>query len=88
MYDILQANTFQGILVTDGEQSYALFTYNCDMMEWSGNATVGFNAAGKFFHSHFLSGTHSITNIACINSPQSSWSNIIYQLSKFRPYFY
>ena len=75
-------NTYQGILITNGEQSYAVFTYQCGLMAWSGGATVGFTSAGEFYQNHRLSGTPSITNIACLNPLDSEWTNIVYQLSK------
>jgi len=54
-------------------------------MEWSGGAVVGFTSAGKFYQNYNLSGTPSVKNIACLNSPESEWTNIIYQLSKHMP---
>ena len=51
-------------------------------MGWSGNATIGFSAAGNFYQNHYLSGTLDAKSIACLNSTISMRSNIIYQLSK------
>ena len=39
---LLQANTFQAVIATDGQRTYALFIY-ADI-EWGNSATVGFNA--------------------------------------------
>ena len=78
----LQTNTYQGVVVTNGQQSYALFLYQCDQMGWSGNATIGFSAAGSFYQNHFLSGTPNAKGVACINSASNTRSNIVYQLSK------
>lgn len=75
-----QTNTYQGIVATDGQQSYALFTYRCDLMLWSGNATIGFNTDGSFYQNHILSGTSDAKDIACLNSPLSMWSNVLFQL--------
>ena len=80
-YIIIQTNTYQGILITNGQQSYALFTYQCGQLGWSGGATIGFSAAGNFYQNHCLSGINA-RNIACLNSPGSTWTNVIYQLSK------
>ena len=77
----MQTNTYEGIIITNGQQSYAVFTYKCGQLEWSGGATIGFNAAGNFYQNHHLSGTYA-KNIACLNTPVTSWTNIIYQLSK------
>lgn len=74
-----QTNTYEGIVITNGQQSYALFTYQCGRMEWSGGATIGFNAAGNFYRNHHFSGANA-RNIACIKTPVT---NLIYQLSKF-----
>lgn len=59
-----------------------MFTYQCGLLEWSGDATVGFTSSGRFYQNHYLSGTPSVRNIACLNSPRSVWSNLVYQLSK------
>lgn len=52
-------------------------------MGWSGGATVGFSAAGRFYHQHKLSGSKHARSIACQNTPRSEWTNIIYQLSEY-----
>ena len=39
---LLQANTFQAVIATDGQRTYALFIYGD--IEWGNRATVGFNA--------------------------------------------
>ena len=78
----MQNNTFQGILITNGFQSYAIFIYRCGLMGWSGNATIGFKAAGDYYENHNLSG-NSARLIACSNIPfNSSWTNVVYKLGK------
>ena len=77
---IPQTNTFQGILITNGFQSYTVFTYRCTLLQWSGDATIGFRAAGEFFENYAISGNAS--SVGCENADSSSWTNIIYQLSK------
>ena len=49
-------------------------------MTWSGGATIGFNTDGSLYHNHYLSGSEDAKNIACLNSPQNAWSNVIYPL--------
>ena len=50
-------------------------------MGWSGNATIGFKAAGNYYENHIFSG-NSARLIACLNSSSDySWSNIIYPLT-------
>ena len=39
---MLQANTFQAVIATDGQRTYALFIYGD--IEWGNRATIGFNA--------------------------------------------
>ena len=78
----LQTNTFQAVVITSGVESYALFTYQCGSMEWSGGATIGFNTDDTFFMNHRLSGTARANEIACLNSPTTIWSNVVYQLTQ------
>lgn len=52
-------------------------------MGWSGNAVIGFKAAGDVYENSIFSGNDARL-IACLNSnSNSSWSNVIYSLSKF-----
>ena len=77
----MQTNTFQGIVVTNGFQSFAVFTYRCGSMQWSGDAMVGFKAISRLSRIHQLSGANA-SSIACQNSPRNVWSNVVYQLRK------
>lgn len=85
---LLQANTYQAIVITDGTQSYALYTYNCRMMQWSGvftHAVVGYNAFGRDFANHPLSGSADITDIACENEERNTdWSNQLFRIGDSR----
>ena len=74
-----QGNTFQAILVTDGLKSFAVYTYRCGYLQWSGPATVGLNTPADIRFNHPLSGTPSLDGIACIHV-ESEWNNIIYEL--------
>ncbi len=78
----MQTNTFQAVVITSGVESYALFTYQCGSMEWSGGATIGFNTNDTYmyFATHRLSGTFAVNEIACLNSPTTVWSNVLYQI--------
>ena len=67
--------------MTNGFQSYALFTYECGKLQWSGNADIGFKANSRLFDIRTMSGS-TANSIACVNSPDSIWSNLIYQLRK------
>ena len=74
-------NTFQAILVTDETYSYAVFIYKCGLMEWDAGATNGYTSNGDLFDNH----DPSSRDVACVNSPDSDWSNILYQLSEASP---
>ena len=76
---ILQTNTFQGLIVTNGPTSYAVFTYKCGLLEWSGDAVIGFRSEQDHLSIHPLSGS-SAQLIACENSSVSNWTNVIYRL--------
>ncbi len=83
-----QMNTFQGIIITDGVNSYSVFTYKCGEMEWTRNGVIGFNAAGQFFSNHSLSQMQDLNGaplIACSNSAASQWTNVVYNLSVDNP---
>ena len=75
-----QTNTFQAVLITNGTKSYAVFTYMCDRIEWSDEATIGFDAGGEFFTNHPLSGQFVSNAIDCVHHPDSVWNNVIYDL--------
>ena len=50
-------------------------------MTWHGYATIGFNADGAFSTNYPLSGTSSVTEVACLQYPDSVWSNLVYALT-------
>ena len=75
-----QTNTFQAVLITNGTKSYAVFTYMCDRIEWSDEATIGFDAGGEFYINHPLSGQFVSNAIDCVHQPDSVWNNVIYDL--------
>ena len=77
-----QTNTYQAIAITDGFQSYAVYTYRCGDLQWPGGATIGYNGGplGGFYENHPLSGD-SANTIACLNAGVTEWSNVIYNVS-------
>ena len=79
---IIQTNTYQAIAITDGSQSYAVYTYRCGDLQWPGGATIGYNGGpvGGFYENHPLSGA-AANSIACINTGVTEWSNVIYNVS-------
>ena len=76
-----QNNTWQGLVITDGATSYAVFTYRCGDMNWAYGPTIGFNAAGDYYVNHPNTGSTSGEEIACLNSPTSQWYNLVYEIS-------
>ena len=80
----IQTNAFQGIIVTNGNESYAVFTYKCGTLSNSGirtNGTIGFNSDGNYFRNFQLSGTSKLNEVACLNLPRTLWSNLLYTLT-------
>ena len=61
--------------------SYTIFTYQCGLLEWDNGATIGFNAAGDRYANH----DPSTNEVACLNLPQSNFSNVIFRLSDSNP---
>ena len=50
-------------------------------MEWSDEATIGFNAGGDLFENHPLSGSLEANAIDCVHVTQGSvLNNVIYDL--------
>ena len=85
----MQTNTFQGVVITDGSQSYAVFIYKCGLLQWSGldrfyrHAVIGYNMKGQFMN-HPFSGFGVATNVACVNSPETSWTTLLYDIGEIR----
>ena len=72
------------MVITDGLRSYAVFIYQCGLLQWSSlfgedNAVIGYNMRGQFIN-HPLSGTSLATNVACTNSPATSRSTLVYAI--------
>lgn len=74
----LQANTFQAIVITDGTDSYSVYTYKCGELTWPGSAIIGFNAPLMDYTNDPFSG-NSADSIACTHLI-SPWNNIVYDL--------
>ena len=70
------------VVVTDGVQSYAVFTYQCGQLNWVvGNSTsIGFSASSTMFANHPLSRQSNVNDIACLNQQYSPWSNVVYKI--------
>ena len=79
----MQENNYQVVLLTDGTQSYAVFTYKCGELNWVRVAAgIGFSAGPSLYANHPLSRRSNVRRIACLNSPESPWSNVVYNLNE------
>ena len=82
----MQTNTYQAVLITNLEESYAIFTYECGELQWSGMdsfPTIGFNAPSDgTYVNHPLTAQEDATGIACSSNEHINNVNVIYQISK------
>jgi len=76
-----QTNSYEGLVITNRTESYAVFTYLCGALSWHGNATIGFNAGGTLYKNYPGSGSSSVHSIACTNYSRSVWTNVVYKLT-------
>ena len=66
-----QFNNYQAIVVSDVIRTYLVFLYKCGEVQWSAlgrnrAAVVGYNAEGKYFSNHPLSGYAAIgDDVSC-----------------------
>ena len=88
-----QRNTFQAIIVTDGTETYAVFSYKCDLLQWTGywrHTAVGYSVQAADtstdfdqFVNHPLSLRSFINDVACQNMENNiSWSNLVYKIGE------
>lgn len=59
-----------------------MFTYNCNLTEWDDGVTIGFNGGGSSFYENH---NPSSSDVACLNLPDSEWSNVVHLLSSDSP---
>ena len=78
------------VVATDGNQSYAVFTYKCGGLNWvdSGygiaSTSIGFSAkCGPkfFFTNHPFSQQPNVNDIACVNQTCPPWTNVVYKIN-------
>ena len=90
---LFQRNTFQAIIITDSIETYTVFSYNCDFLQWTGywrHAVVGYSVQTAYsflnfdrYVNHPLSFRSSVGNIACQNMADNiPWSNIVYKIGE------
>ena len=75
------------MIASQGSTSYAIFTYKCDLLQWtSSNATIGYSDGHNNFANHPFSKTSTVTDIDCLKYPSSVWSNVVYNLNEGKGY--
>ena len=83
-FSILQTNTYQAIVITDLEESFAIFTYDCEELQWTGldnGPTIGFvSITNNMFANHHLTGQLLANQIAC--DPNPDINTIMYPIGK------
>ena len=70
-------------MITDGKESYTVFIYMCDLLQWSGlwrYPTIGYNAEGLHFANHPLTSHRDVNEIDCARS-DSPYTNVLYKIS-------
>ena len=71
-------------MITNHEESYAIFTYNCGELQWAGLdtfPTIGFySASDGIFENHPLTGQPFADLIAC--DPNPDINNVIYPIGR------
>ena len=70
-------------MITNHEESYAIFTYNCGELQWSAGlgsySTIGFySVSDGIFENHPFTGQPNVNMIAC--EPNPDINNVIYPI--------
>ena len=50
-------------------------------MQWSGEAEIGWQASSVLYEAHSLSGAANAQDVACLNTPTTSSSTLIYKVA-------
>ena len=80
----LKFNTFEAAIVSSGPDTYAVYTYNCELLTNPGlyrGPVIGYNLGGFEFENHRFSESLAATRVACGNWPASNWFNLVYKLN-------
>ena len=65
--------------MTDGTQTFAIFLYQCGLLQ-SSSAAIGYWAAGNFSQSHRLSLLPASSDISCASTSDSQWNSLLYPI--------
>ena len=80
-YISIQTSSFQAVIITNSVSSFAVFTYKCGDLNYN-NGLIGFSSGNSsLFANHPASLRINDSHIACTNSPESPWMNVIYELT-------
>lgn len=79
----MQMNSWQALIITNGQESYSIFTYQCGKIQWHRSTVIGYNAAGTMFENYLSTSAGSLNpiDISCLNLPSSNWTSILYNVS-------
>ena len=67
------------MLASNQERSYVIYIYNCGLLNKKFfSPSIGYSAGADFFYNHELSRLKNATDIACLNEPFTSWSNVVF----------
>ena len=81
-FNFSQPNTFQVVLASSIDTSYAIFTYRCGSLNLNSySPSTGYTFNSTLFKNHYLSIARAAHTIACLNQPASVWSNVVYKLN-------
>ena len=73
----MQTNTYQALVISDGLETFTVFIYNCDLLNWIGQvgsyASIGFSVRGQAddfrnFENSFYSQQSTVGLTACENT--------------------
>ena len=81
---VLQKNTFEAIIVSNGSDTYAIYTYNCELLTNPGTyrkAVIGYNMGGLTLENNVFSGSSMAHRVACQHLPKYDWFNLVYKLN-------
>ena len=63
-----QSNSYQGVIITDGPSSYALFIYECGLLQSGSIAGIGYYINGSVFEEHPISNSVLSSTISCFGT--------------------
>lgn len=77
---LTQHNSFRALAVTDGRQSYAVFSYKCGAINWGNTFTIGFKAS-NIFYENFDLGEIDVTDLGCTEDSEEEYVTYVYDLT-------